>query len=42
VEGAWIGAEVGLFANAPVGAAVVEGDGGTFGPVEVTVSGRKA
>lgn len=41
VQGRWIGAEVGLFANAPLGASVAEGDGGTFGPVDVVVAGKK-
>lgn len=40
--GHWIGAEVGLFASAPLGAATTADDGGTFGPVRVTVAGKDA
>ncbi|MCA5892267.1 glycoside hydrolase 43 family protein [Isoptericola sp. NEAU-Y5] len=40
--GHWIGAEVGLFASAPLGAVLAPGDGGTFGPVRVTVAGKEA
>jgi beta-xylosidase len=40
--GHWIGAEVGLFASAPLGADLAPGDGGTFGPVRVTVAGKEA
>ncbi|MBL0887554.1 glycoside hydrolase family 43 protein [Myceligenerans indicum] len=42
MQGHWIGAEAGLFANAPLGAHVAEGDGATFGPVDVVVAGRSA
>jgi len=42
VVGHWIGAEVGLFASAPLGADLGPGDGGTFGPVRVTVAGKEA
>ncbi|MEL7975299.1 family 43 glycosylhydrolase [Isoptericola sp. F-RaC21] len=42
VVGHWIGAEVGLFASAPVGADLRPDDGGTFGPVRVTVAGKEA
>jgi beta-xylosidase len=41
-EGHWIGAEVGLFASAPLGADLRPHDGGTFGPVRVTVAGKDA
>ncbi|MFD6177444.1 MULTISPECIES: glycoside hydrolase family 43 protein [unclassified Isoptericola] len=40
--GHWVGAEVGLFASAPLGADLRPGDGGTFGPVRVTVAGKEA
>lgn len=44
VEGRWIGAEMGLFANAPLGTPLPEadgsGNGAAFGPVEVTVAGH--
>ncbi|WP_418276002.1 family 43 glycosylhydrolase [Isoptericola jiangsuensis] len=42
VVGHWIGAEVGLFASAPTGALLDAADGGTFGPVRVTVAGKDA
>lgn len=42
VVGHWIGAEVGLFASAPLGADLRPDDGGTFGPVRVTVAGKNA
>jgi beta-xylosidase len=42
VVGQWIGAEVGLFASAPTGAALAPRDGATFGPVRVTVAGKDA
>jgi len=40
--GHWVGAEVGLFASAPLGADLRPGDGGTFGPVRVAVAGKEA
>ncbi|MFE6968907.1 family 43 glycosylhydrolase [Isoptericola sp. NPDC057653] len=41
-EGHWVGAEVGLFASAPLGADLRPGDGGAFGPVHVTAAGKEA
>ncbi|WP_277209412.1 glycoside hydrolase family 43 protein [Isoptericola croceus] len=42
VEGAWIGAEVGLFASTPLGTPLDEPVVGVFGPVRVTVAGKDA